>query len=341
LGQLNERLTYKVFVGDARTDSAVIEMTPLPLVELRLTAIPPKYARSVVEKLDASSRQFAILEGSSVELEIECTNRKRLQSAWLNVQEKDTARHLNLVPTDQNRLLWSLARETSPLKNVRGELRYEIQVLDEDGLSLQVPIRGTIRVRPDRPPSGIAEVIHKVVLPSAEPVVAYRASDDYGIARVALVVEVERGGAPKPASPMLVRGDDGAASSDATDSPPTTPPPPATAITPEIHHYEILRTGQATGEPARSASVTGNYALSLSPLKLMKGDRLKLTLEVTDYRGENDTAQPLGVADLSDPLVLEISDEAGVLAAISQADPHSEERLTEMIKRQLGIGESP
>jgi hypothetical protein len=47
------------------------------------------------------------------------------------------------------------------------------------------------------------------------------------------------------------------------------------------------------------------------------------------------------VAYQGDPLVLEISDESGVLAAISEADPRSEERLTDIIKRQLGIGESP
>jgi hypothetical protein len=39
--------------------------------------------------------------------------------------------------------------------------------------------------------------------------------------------------------------------------------------------------------------------------------------------------------------VLEISDESGVLAAISEADPRSEEKLTDIIKRQLGIGETP
>ena len=68
----------------------------------------------------------------------------------------------------------------------------------------------------------------------------------------------------------------------------------------------------------------------------MKGDRLKLTLEAVDYRGDAP-----GESYLSDPLVLEISDEAGVLAAISEADQRSEQRLTDIIKEQLGIGESP
>ena len=56
-------------------------------------------------------------------------------------------------------------------------------MIDADGLSLETPIRGTIRIRPDRPPTGSAEVVHKVVLPTAEPVIEYRASDDYGLSR--------------------------------------------------------------------------------------------------------------------------------------------------------------
>ena len=85
---------------------------------------------------------------------------------------------------------------------------------------------------------------------------------------------------------------------------------------------------------------SGEYKLELGKLnlssKLAKGDRIKVVLEVVDYRGD----QP-GVSYYSDPLVLEISDESGVLAAISEADERSEQRLTDIIKRQLGIGESP
>lgn len=71
------------------------------------------------------------------------------------------------------------------------------------------------------------------------------------------------------------------------------------------------------------------------PANLVKGDRLKLTLEAVDYRGDLP-----GESYQSDPLILEISDEAGVLAAISEADEKSEQRLTDIIKQQLGIGET-
>jgi hypothetical protein len=114
---------------------------------------------------------------------------------------------------------------------------------------------------------------------------------------------------------------------------------PAAEVPVERHRYDLL--GQSQPLTAARLPLAGKFPLKLSPLKLAKGDRIKITLEVTDYRGENDAGQAVGTTFQSEPLVLEISDESGVLAAISEADQRSEERLTDIIKRQLGIGESP
>ena len=78
-----------------------------------------------------------------------------------------------------------------------------------------------------------------------------------------------------------------------------------------------------------------NLAVALASLKLAKGDRLKLTLEVVDERG-----QTAGQSYRSDPLFLEVSDQAGVLSAISEADEASEKQLNDVIDRQIGIGGS-
>jgi hypothetical protein len=330
LGRLNEDLTYKIIAGDAWTDRASVRMIPLPIVELRLAAVPPKYAATAAAvKPDPSGRQIAVVEGSAVEVTAACVNRKPLRAAWLIVQANDTVQQFELRPRDEDRLMWRLAESESPLHNVRSDLQYELQVLDADGLSLQSPIRGSVRIRPDHPPTGLAEVIHKVVLPAAEPVVEYRAGDDYGISRLALLVEVQRGAGPL--SPPTTTA------APADTSPVSTAP--AQAIPTETHRCTIYDGPQPlTG---KELPRSGRYPLALSPFSLAKGDRIKVTLEVTDYRGENDQLQPIGVAFASDSIVLEISDEAGVLAAISQADPNSEERLTEIIKRQLGIGEEP
>jgi hypothetical protein len=82
-------------------------------------------------------------------------------------------------------------------------------------------------------------------------------------------------------------------------------------------------------------SVRGQYPLELDDLALRKGDRVVLEPQAVDDRG------PLeGQLARGDAMELEVSDESGVLQAISAADQESEKRLTEIIDRQLGIGAS-
>jgi hypothetical protein len=332
-----EPLTYKVFLGDAWTDPARIDMVPLPIVETQMTPSFPRYASSGKDSFDPTGRQVSVLEGTSIQLAIECKNKKKLQSAWMDVKVGEGTKRYDLAKQDAEGYRWSLAEEKSPLASIRQELRYEIQVIDEDEMSLEVPLRGTIRIRPDRPPSGLADVVHKVVLPTAAPLIEYRAMDDYGIAGLALVVEVERQATAPPASQPIAQAGGGSAVAPMESSPADMTP--AAEVPVERHRYDLLPQSQPlTGN---RLPALGKFAAALSPLKLAKGDRIKITLEVTDYRGENDAGQALGTLFRSEALVLEISDESGVLAAISEADQRSEERLTDIIKRQLGIGESP
>jgi hypothetical protein len=325
MSRLMENISYKVFLGDAWTDAATIEMVPLPAVESRLALIPPKYASVGKDQFDPTARQVSVLEGSSLEIAVHSTNNKPLEKVALSVKSGDQAARLDLKQQDAEGLAWALPAGTSPFKNIRTETRYEIEAVDADGLSPEVPIRGTIRIRPDRPPSGSAEVVHKVVLPSAEPVIEYRANDDYGLSQIALIAEIERQDPSRLAAETTDLGQGTLT--------------PAKEVPAEIHRYSVLPPGKVVR--ADRLPLVAGHRLSLSPLKLAKGDRVKLTLEVTDYRGENDAGEPVGAPWQSDPLVLEISDESGVLAAISEADQRSEQRLTDIIKRQLGIGETP
>jgi hypothetical protein len=329
LARLNDDVKFRIVAGDAWTEPARVQMIPLPVIETKLSAKPPKYAADRMKKVPSATGQLAVPEGSSVDVTVESVNHKPLASAWMTIQNADGPQRIDLAPQDAQRLNWSLTAGDLPFRDIRRELRYEIQVLDLDGLSLEAPIRGTIRIRPDEPPTIVVDVLHKLVLPTAEPVVRYRATDDYGISNIALLVSVERNAA-KPAS-SSANGDLHVDSG--------LPAPPAIAAPVELHRFEL----HAPNEPlfGERLPVAGNFPLSLSPLKLAKGDSLKLTLEVTDYRGENDHGQPIGQAAISDSLVLQVSDESGVLAAISEGDQRSEQQLSEIIKRQLGIGDQP
>ncbi|WP_425614012.1 hypothetical protein NA78x_003863 [Anatilimnocola sp. NA78] len=325
--RLLESVRYSLVMGDAWTDPAVITMIPLPAVEPSLKIVPPAYAQQEAAP-DAGQRQVAVLAGSSLEIALNCTNGKPLQAAWINIRQRDKTERLDLAKTDKQGTQWSLVdlQGHTPLKNIREEFRYELQVVDEDGLSLETPIRGAVRIKPDRPPTAAADVVHKVVLPTAEPVVHYRAADDYGISSLKLLAEVER------------HTDDDVAAAAPEESAQSSGTAQATTAV-EKKEFALLTSNQ----PLRGGQlpVDARFSLPLSSLQLNKGDRLKITLEVVDYRGDNEAGQPTGERYQSDPLVLEISDESGVLAAISEADERSEQRLTDIIKRQLGIGETP
>lgn len=330
LDRLVDGVQYKLTLGDAWTDPARVTMIPLPIVQRALTPTPPMYARSSENSQSVTTPQMAVLEGTRIDVAVECVNDKPLSNVWMNVRQGSETQRLELTKTDDSGKSWHLSQHggnSSPLARVTKELTYEIQVLDGDGLSLESPLRGTIRINPDRPPTGGAELVHKVVLPEAQPVIEYRAADDFGVARVRLAVDIER---------------------HLGDIVPTMPPGESASHTGPMAESSGSQMESATLElysadasgTKLEPKLTGKYSLALAKLplaqKLTKGDRVKLTLEVTDFRGD-----ATGASYFSDPLVLEISDESGVLAAISEADERSEQRLTDIIKRQLGIGESP
>jgi hypothetical protein len=129
-------------------------------------------------------------------------------------------------------------------------VRYSIQVTDEDGLSLERPIEGVIRVRTDRPPDVVVSALTTLVLPAARPTIAFTASDDYGLAEVSALAEVVHG--------------DG------------TPGEKA-----EVKLYAL-----PNGGPAKK-NVQDRQRFALAPLKAVKGDQVKVTLRATDFRGDN------------------------------------------------------
>jgi hypothetical protein len=108
---------------------------------------------------------------------------------------------------------------------------------------------------------------------------------------------------------------------------------------------QIARAGGAAEEgvetvlevPAgeESRSLRGAHTLDLAPLGLKSGDRLTVIVEAVDYRG----SLP-GKPAQSEPLVFDVTDERGVLAAMAESDERSAEKLDAIIQRQLGIGET-
>jgi hypothetical protein len=107
----------------------------------------------------------------------------------------------------------------------------------------------------------------------------------------------------------------------------------------DIHHgmAEPRRASFEIVPPSSESKVMlrGQHLLDLRPLGIAKGDEVHVTLEAIDFRGAN-----AGQSARSEPIVLRVTDESGVLAGLAEADERSARQLDAIIQRQLGIGEA-
>ncbi len=295
--------------GDAVSDSAEVVIVPLPLVDLAWEIEPPKYAASAMKpgETDGGSRQLAVIEGSIARLKLVCSN-KPLKSATLTIGEQSielvrqsrphspsarpgerTAPHSESAGDN-----WTLPPGT-PFDSIREAIKYEVQVIDEDGLTLETPISGQIRLKPDRLPRVVATAVTRFVLPTALPKLDYAAGDDFGVAKIVAIIHISR--------------EDGRTS----------------------QHAVVSKTIAAADQP--QTILRGQVAVPLSPYELQKGDEVKVTLEVTDWRGDL-----TGQKGLGEPITFAVTDLNGILAQTGDEDKKTAKQLDEILRRELGIG---
>ncbi len=207
---------FQIHLGDAWTDPASVRVVPLPRVDVVLRVTPPAYTAAGDESLETpeGQRQVAVIENSRVDVLLR--SNKPLASAKLVVKNQeyalvrdasDSTGHVGESLRDSpsrlgetrpraataERDAWTIAGD-SPLARVTEPMQYVIHVQDQDGLTLEKPIEGYIRLRADNPPKAFADVRTKHVLKSAVANVFYGASDDYGLAELKLKVRVLRTG---------------------------------------------------------------------------------------------------------------------------------------------------
>ena len=221
-------------------------------------------------------------------VELKCAN-KSLERAILTIGQKD----FPLAAVDPAKQSWRLAPEGTPLADITEPVRYEVRVVDVDGLGLAEPIQGFIRLKSDRPPRITAALVTQYVLPTGKPRITYGVADDYGVAQMRFNVQILHA--------------DGTTQEQLIDRPIDNGP------------QKVLQ---------------GRYPLDLASMNLIKGDQLKITLEACDFRGQ----QP-GHWAASESLGLHVTDERGVLAAMSETDQRSARQLELIIQRELGIGD--
>ena len=341
LPRLLDPSSYIVRLGDAWTDEASIAMTALPVIEPQFTETVPLYAqRGDQDQSDPAALQRSVIEGSQLHLAIATS--KPLESAAFRIRLEggdddmelafarlDAAQAKDAWSTSDGRQppaeVWRLDTADTPLADVRGPFRYEIQVTDLDGLSLETPLRGAVRLRADRPPRISGALVHRAVLPNATPEVEIRVDDDYGIDAMRVHVTVRKGEHSVDEGEEIPAGDE--ASFEVTQLYPLRGDMSPTAAA-QRKPIQVPYPLQGDSLPA-----AGAYKLDLSQVALERGDQVRIVLEAIDYRGSP------GVGTQSEPILLDITDESGILAGISEGDRRSQEQIDDLIRRQLGIGE--
>jgi hypothetical protein len=188
-----------------------------------------------------------------------------------------------------------------PLTNLSTSVRYAVQVEDEDGLSLDHPVSGMLQVRPDQAPRIAAATVTRYVLPTATPRIKYKALDAYALDSIRVHKIVQR---------LTATPEEGEAAPEAEA------PIVAEIATIEDHadsHSETVR-------------------IDLADLNLAKGDRVIVTFEASDYRGEAESK-----TGRSEALIFHVSDRAGVLSAMRELDTQLDKKLNQIIHAQLGM----
>jgi hypothetical protein len=245
LPKLSEAVLYQVYLGDAWTEPAPIHVIAPPVVALELDHTPPAYAaRAVSGQASASSRQLSVIEGSQVVLTVRCGNKALASVEFVT----GTARYA-LEPEDAEKRNWKLNVADTPLERVIAPVPFDVEVVDEDGLSPEQPLRGHIRIEADRPPRIAAAVVTEKVLPAARPRIVWGAADDYGLAEVRVLKQITR-------------------------------------LTGEMEQsVDIVQQVPAGRQPP--TTLRGRHLMDLAPLALSKGDQVRVTLEAVDFRGDH------------------------------------------------------
>ncbi len=313
LPPLTEALTYEVFLGDAWIESSAIEPIPWPEIESAVRITPPAYARGKWDGGASGGDRYGsaggALAGSRVELEVVCRN-KPLTAVRATMGGKEFA----LVSNGTDGRRWSLPAVGTPLERLKEAVKYTVQVVDGDGLGLNRPHEGLVRLEADRPPTVVAEVVAPLWLPTATPVIGYKAEDDFGLAELRLAIEIVRQEGER-SEDGVGRGDQqGRVDQDSI----------------LLADYRALAVAAGGGGPAKEQ---GEYPLRLEKYKLAKGDQVRARLVAVDDRGEE-----AGQAATGDPVVLNITDEAGVFAASAELDERSARQLDAILKLQSGSG---
>lgn len=303
LARLTDPAWVQIYLGDAWTEPIQLLLVPLPRIELVMEVAPPEYAQDgdVPKGRYPGLCQLAVVEGSQVRIQI--SSDKRLQEANVRIDDQK-------YPMQR--------AESGPGEPVAKDQANPIQwwTLSPVGTPLEAvisPLQFTIEVTDEHhlslehPIQGFLRI-----MPDLAPrvVAAQRTPRILPTAQPRIFYEASDDfGIAKITLLRQVVRSDGSTQED------------------NVVLYQI----GANEKPAKTQQATTQ--VPLDSLQLVPGDQLRMTVRVEDYRGPRP-----GQLGLSEPLVFQVTDLAGILAAITEADRQLVQEYQEMIDRQLEIG---
>jgi hypothetical protein len=240
--RLNEPVEVSLQIGDARTTQRHVSLIRRPIIELTIQAVAPDYMRR--EPVQQQEHFIEVMEGSTVTLSVRCANEKRLVETHVELETGDL---IAMNPVDERGIAWQLA-DAPILERIVEDVSFRVTVVDEDGLGTLHAIKGEIRIKRDRPPTGSVSTSLYAIRPDARPTIHYTIEDDFGISSI--VLHARR-----------------AAKSESD------------AVETKVASFEI-----ALSETIEK-TLHGVFAVELSQLELVEHDKLLVWIEATDDRG--------------------------------------------------------
>ena len=224
------------YLGDDRSNPQHISVLQVPHPVVHMNVITPPYAADSFDNQRTGSRNRRVLQGSDVIPYVESD--KPLKSATLTIGEEN----YSLIDEGGK---WKMPTQNHPLMNIQSTTRYQVDVVDKDGISPTRRITGILQVRPDQKPRIVAATVINLVLSNAAPRIKFRAVDDFGLGQVAASITIIRSGVNEVDESKIT-----------------------------LHRFT---------PPLKTVADT--VAIELEEFDLKIGDAVQVTLTTTDYRG--------------------------------------------------------
>jgi hypothetical protein len=299
-GDVREDFTYAFSAGGARTRDVRVTVIHRPVInDMTAVLVHPGYTRAKADTIQPLTGKIAALAGTRVSLSGRTS--KPVRAGWVRFA---SGAKTPVAPAPGGfRAAFS----------VSGDDTFSVEAVDSLGYANDHPVKYPIAALEDRPPAvELYAPEDGAQLPrSLEAELVYRASDDYGISRLALFFmrDGKDEGFRSLSVPLSEEGE-----------------PPLAALT-----RASSGSGRASGP---LTEIDGRYVWSLAGTNVFPGDRILYYLEVTD----NNTATGPGRARTATRRLV-VPSVAEIYARIHQDDSKREEDLAGALDKGREIRE--